>query len=283
MALTDEQLQLKLADQEWTSHNIKLSPEITTMPGKPDFAETDTRLHSILRTLPLFYREGLAGLRLADLGCLEGGFALAMAQRGMNVIGIEARQANLQKALLLKEHFELPNLEFRRDDVKNFTRENYGNFDIVLALGILYHLDEPIKWMRQLAEMTNGLLIVDSHFAPAQESGMALLDKRLSQLSKIQELKDGDTTYEGRWFTDCSPSMDRETQVWSSYSNHKSFWLTKDSLCCGLMRAGFNLVFEQHDAWGDLAVYKFYSTNFVRGMFLAIKSTPFLEERVHSS
>ena len=274
MALSDEQLKVRLANQEWTSHNIKLSPQITTMPGKPDFMETDTRLRSILRTLSLLYRESFTGLRVADLGCLEGGFALAMAQRGMDVVGIEARQTNFAKLSLIKDHFELPNLEFRRDDVKNFTRENYGSFDIVLALGILYHLDEPIKWMRQLAAATQGLLIVDSHFAPPLDAGLPLLDKRLP-LGPLQKLKDGATTYEGRWFADCSDALDREAQVWSSYSNNRSFWLTKDSLCCGLMQAGFGAVFEQFDAWGDLEVYKHFSTVFVRGMFLALKPNAF--------
>ena len=275
MALSDEQLQRTLADQHWTSHNIRLSPQVTTMPGQPDFMETDTRLHSILLALRLFYREGLKGLRVADLGCLEGGFSLAMAQSGMNVIGIEARQTNLDRALLLKEHFELSNLEFRRDDVKNFTRENYGTFDIVLALGILYHLDEPIKWLRQLAEVTDGLLIIDSHFAPSDDAGLALLDPKLSGLGPIQQIEDEETTYEGRWYEDVSEWLDLETQVWSSYSNASSFWLTKDSLLCGLKRAGFELVFEQHDSWGDLDVYKYFSTHYVRGVFLAIKSNVF--------
>ncbi|MEP6818521.1 MAG: methyltransferase domain-containing protein [bacterium] len=274
MGLSDEQLKLRLKNQEWTSHNVRLSPQITTMPGKPDFMETDTRLGSILRALSLLYRDGFKGLRVADLGCLEGGFALAMAQRGMDVIGIEARQNNLNKALLIKEHFDLPNLEFRRDDVKNFTRENYGSFDVVLALGILYHLDDPIKWMRQLAAATEGLLIVDSHFAPTLDAGLPLLDKRLP-LGPIEKLKDGETTYEGRWFADCSANMDRESQVWSSYSNNKSFWLTKDSLCSGLMQAGFGVVFQQFEASGKLDVHKHFSTTFVRGMFLALKPNAF--------
>ncbi len=274
MALSDEQLKCRLADQNWTSHNLRLSAQVETMPGKPDFMETDTRLIAILRTLALFYREGLKDLRVADLGCLEGGFALAMAQRGMNVIAIEARQTNLNKSLLIKEHFDLPNLEFRRDDVKNFTREKYGRFDIVLALGILYHLDEPTKWMRQVAAATEGLLIIDSHFAPSHDAGLRLLDKRLAKPGRLRQIKDGEMTYEGRWYPDCSPSLDRESQVWSSYSNSESLWLTKDSLCCGLMRAGFDLVLEQHDAWG-VDAYKFYSTNFVRGIFVAAKSKAF--------
>ena len=274
MALSDKQLKARLASQEWTSHNLRLSPEITTMPGKPDFMETDTRLRSITRSLSMLYRDGFQGLRVADLGCLEGGFALALAERGMDVIGIEARQTNFNKLSLLKDHFDLPNLEFRRDDVKNFTRANYGSFDIVLALGILYHLDEPLKWMRQLAETTESVLIVDSHFAPSLDAGLPLMDKRLP-LGPLQKVKDEETTYEGRWFADCSADMDRETQVWSSYSNNKSFWLTKDSLCCGLMRAGFEVVFQQFDTWGDLDVYKHFSTSFVRGMFLALKPNAF--------
>lgn len=139
MSLSNEELRKRLAAQEWTAHNIRLNSDITTMPGKPDFMETDLRLKAILRALSFSYREQLSGLRVADLGCLEGGFTLAMAKEGMDVVGLEARQMNLDKCLLLKEHLDLSQLEFRLDDVKNFKREKYGRFDVVLALGIFYH------------------------------------------------------------------------------------------------------------------------------------------------
>jgi len=140
------------------------------------------------------------GLRVADLGCLEGGFSLALAQRGMNMLGIEARRKNLEKAQLLKEHFETTNLEFLCDDVKNFSRERFGMFDIVLALGILYHLDQPVAWLRQIAEATSGVLVVESHFAPSDESSLSQIDPRLSQLGPIEKVEIGRETYEGRWF-----------------------------------------------------------------------------------
>jgi hypothetical protein len=34
----------------------------------------------------------------------------------------------------------LPNVEFVTDDVRNFSRERYGAFDVVICSGILYHL-----------------------------------------------------------------------------------------------------------------------------------------------
>src|SRR4051812_21927604 len=177
MNMSDQDLRWRLARQQWTSHNIRLSDEITTMPGQPDFMETDLRLKAILRAISLLYRDSFSGLRVADLGCLEGGFALALAQHGMKVTGIEARRKNFEKVKLLAEHFGFENLIFELDDVKNFTPERYGSFDVTLALGILYHLDNPVAWLRQVAGATRGLLIIDSHYAPSDDANLTQIDK----------------------------------------------------------------------------------------------------------
>jgi SAM-dependent methyltransferase len=271
MPLSNDVLRRRLAEQQWTSHNIRLTPEITTMAGQADFIKTDTRLHAILRTLKLLYGADLKNLRVADLGCLEGGFALALAQRGMNVIGIEARRTNLQKALLLKEHFERSSLEFRLDDVKNFTRESYGAFDVILALGILYHLDNPLPWLPQIAEATKTLLVIESHYAPENETALALLDPELQQLGPIERIEHQATIYEGRWFFEYGPEHDPEAQLWASYSNASSFWLTKESILRATKRAGFDLVLEQHDYSVD--DYEFLNSKRSRGIFLAIKTS----------
>lgn len=274
MPLPDEVLRQRLAEQQWTAHNIRLSPEVQTRPGEPDFMETDLRLKAILRVLSLLYRNRLAGLRVADLGCLEGGFSLALAQRGMDVLGIEARRKNLEKALLLKDHFGLTNLELLRDDVKNFARARQGVFDVTLALGILYHLDEPVAWLRQLSEATRGVLVVDSHYAPADEAALARIDPRLRQLGPLRQIEDQGSRYEGRWFFEYGEDADAESQLWASYSNRSSFWLTKESLLRALLRAGFDLVLEEHDYSADF--YERFTVTFPRGMFLAIKSSGFI-------
>jgi len=269
MPLPDEELQRRLGEQNWTAHNIRLSPEVTTRPGDPDFIETDLRLRAILRALSLIYRDRLARLRVADLGSLEGGFALAMAQQGMEVTAIEARRKNLDKCQLLKEQFSLANLTFVHDDVKNFTRQKFGSFDVVLALGIFYHLDDPLSWLRQVAEATRAVLVIESHYAPADEAALALLDPRLKHLGPLKKVEANGDTYEGRWFSEYAPGTDPEEQLWASYSNHSSFWLTKESLLRAALRSGFGLVLEQHDYSADS--YQFLTHTYSRGMFLAIK------------
>jgi Methyltransferase domain len=271
--VTREELQRRLAMQAWTSHNIRLAPDLTTLPGAPDFLKTDARLTSILRTLSLLYQRRLAELRAADLGCLEGGFALALAQHGMEVLGVEARQTNLEKALLLKEYFALPNLTFVRDDVKRFTQERYGTFDVVLALGILYHLDAPVSWLHQLSELTRGALVIESHYAPADDPAFAMLHPQFKQrLGPIETMEANGDVYEGRWFLEYEEDADRdrESHVWSSYSNCRSFWLTKESLLRAVLRGGFDALWEQHDY--SAASYRLYNLSSARGLFYAIRS-----------
>src|SRR5258708_887537 len=179
MPLSTPALRARIATEPWTSHNVRLNAEVTTMPGQPDFMAADPRLQAILRVFALLFGPNLAGLRAADLGCLEGGFSLALAQRGVETLGIEARSRNLAKARLLREHFELTNLTFELGDVKGFRRAFQGEFDIVLALGILYHLDRPMDWLKQIAETTRRVLILDPHYAPAFEEERKRMDPTL--------------------------------------------------------------------------------------------------------
>jgi len=273
MPLTDEVLRERLKKQQWTSHNIRLTDEITTMPGQPDFMETDLRLHSIERLLSVLYRGDFARLRVADLGCLEGGFALALARRGASVIGIEARALNMDKCRLIKEHFGVPGLEFIQGDVKELTADRYGYFDAVMALGILYHLDRPVEWLRQLGSVTKDVLIVETHYAPADDASLAGIDPNISNLSPLEQVEVEGFGYQGRWFLEYDKGVDRESQLWASYSNRSSFWLTRESLLLALINSGFDMVFEQQDYTARF--YEHFYKKFMRGTFIGIKSASF--------
>ncbi|HKG23566.1 MAG TPA: class I SAM-dependent methyltransferase [Blastocatellia bacterium] len=273
MPLTNEMLRERLKNQHWTSHNIRLTGEVSTMPGQPDFIDTDQRLHSVLRVLSVLYRGDFARLRIADLGCLEGGFALALARRGARVIGVEARALNLEKCALLKEHFDLPALEFAQADVKDFTADRFGHFDAVMALGILYHLDRPVEWLRQLASVTKDVLIVETHYAPADDAALADIDPRISNLSPLEDVEVEGHNYKGRWFFEYDKSVDRESQLWASYSNNSSFWLTRESALLAIINAGFDVVFEQQDYTARF--FDHFSKKFPRGIFIGIRSASF--------
>jgi SAM-dependent methyltransferase len=245
--LDGDAVRLRLSAQSWTAHNLELAPGVWTIPGQPGFIETNANLQSILTVLRSVFPGGLAGRRVADLGCLEGGYSLALAQHGAAVVGVEARPENVDKCALVRAQFPALDLTFAKGDVKDFTTGRFGSFDVVLALGILYHLDDPVAWIRQVAQATRTLLFIDTHFAPLGD--LADLDPRLRGLGPLETRVAGDEAWSGRWFHEYTTEQERDGMPWASWSNPSSFWLTKQSLLSAVHSAGFAAVWEVHDAW----------------------------------
>ncbi len=269
MPLTEDALRRRLATQNWTAHNFELLPGLQTVPAVPLFS-ANLHVASIMRWLDLLYPQGLRGLRVADLGSLEGGFALAFAQRGAEVVALEVRPENIEKCLLIKEHFDLPNLTFVQADVKTFRPEKFGMFDVVLAMGILYHLDQPPIWLDLMSRATKGVLVVDTHFAPADDHALAFVEPRLRALGPVENLMYGSWPYQGRWFREYETEKERDKMPWASYSNPSSFWLTKGSLIASLATlCQFPIVMEEFDHYADQ--YDRFTLSYPRCMCIAIK------------
>ena len=111
----------------------------------------------------------LAGLRILDLACAHGNYSIELASRGAQVLGIEGREAWLEHARRQKRDASISNVDFVQDDVHNLSKEKYGEFDIVLCLGILYHLDAPdvFDFVNTVAEVCRDFAIIETHFAKA--------------------------------------------------------------------------------------------------------------------
>jgi hypothetical protein len=85
-----------------------------------------------------------------DLGCLEGGYGIEFALHGASVVGIEGKEANFQKA---------------QGDIRKIEQYSLGLFDVVLCLGVLYHVDAPSLFgtVKQIATSTSQLTVFDTH------------------------------------------------------------------------------------------------------------------------
>lgn len=269
MPFSHDELTEVLGRHRWTAHNIRLAPGVETLPGTPEFLKGSSHLRAVLGTLDLIFPAGLSGVRIADLGCLEGGYSLALALRGADVTGIEARAENVAKCRVLEEHFELPNLRFVEDDVKNFTASAYGSFDAVLALGILYHLDSPASWIRQISRGCSRALLVETHYAPEDDAAVLELRPVIRKLGPIENMNVAGTAYRGRWFEEYRTEEERDGMPWASFSNPSSFWLTRRSILEALRDSGFALLYEQYDHW--LERWEVIVREYPRSLFVGVR------------
>jgi hypothetical protein len=249
----------------FTAHNIRLDDGTFTKPEAGVSVEDTPWFQSARGMLGAVFPGDKSRLRLADLGCLEGGFSVGFARMGFQVLGMEVRESNFAACRYVKERTSLPNLDFVHDDAWNVAR--YGPFDAIFCCGLLYHLDRPRRFLEVLAGATRRLLIVQTHFATAEPSRKF----PLSELTENEGLP-------GRWypeFADDAHFARREEHRWAAWDNRRSFWVRREHLLQAIRDVGFELVLEQFDSLGpDVAgsmLSGYYKTD-DRGTFLGLKA-----------
>jgi SAM-dependent methyltransferase len=250
----------------FTAHNIRLNDGTETFPAAGCLLEELGRFQAAKRMLNLVFPKGLSGKRIADLGCLEGGYTTGFARLGMDAIGIEVRDSNFENCLYVLDNVGLPNLTFVKDDIKNIGK--YGIFDAIWACGIFYHVDDPRAFMERAARACRKVLLVETHFTCADRTPAAEFYK-LSDICEHDGLR-------GRWQDEHNDISEGELDnlKWASWSNQRSFWVQKEYLLQLVRDVGFDIVLEQYDLMGNIVTgMDSYYRAHDRGLFVGIKSS----------
>ncbi len=192
----------------------------------------EVKLRRVTQVVSDLFGGRFDGLRVLDLACLEGMYALEFARRGAEVLAIEGREANLEKARFAARTLGLE-VDFRQGDVRDLDRASHGEFDVVLCLGILYHLDHPdvFGFVEQMASVCRRALVVDTHVALEDED----------------EQKYAGKLYRGHSLFEHEPSSTEEERLvalWSSLDNASAWAPTRPSLLSLLARSGFTSAYE---------------------------------------
>jgi len=107
--------------------------------------------------------EDLSGKRVLDIGVWDGWFSFEMERRGAEVVAID----NVENANFLWLHRELRSrIDYRILDVYELTPERLGRFDIVIFLGVLYHLKHPLLALERVCALTKDFAAVGSFTSP---------------------------------------------------------------------------------------------------------------------
>jgi SAM-dependent methyltransferase len=215
----------------WGANNVALPYGLFTIGPEPK--GDNYRVTKFLQIAADTLRRPFSELRVLDLACGEGLYAIEFAQQGAEVVGVEGRGASLAKAEFCRDVLGLDRLTFVQDDVRAISKERYGEFDLIICSGILYHLDQPaaFEFLKSIKEMCRGTCIIDSS---------------ISMTSDIEVVYDG-KPYWGSLYREHAPGLtpeQKQADMGASLDNDQSFWIAKYDLTNFLMDIGFTSVLE---------------------------------------
>jgi len=137
-------------------HNLHLPDETQTAPGHPlgDFPRF--KWIDLAPNLP----KDLSGWTALDIGCNAGFYSFELARRGADVLGIDTDERYLRQARWAREQFGLE-VEFRQMGVYELARRP-ERFDLILFMGVLYHLRHPLLALDAVAHKVDRLLVLQT-------------------------------------------------------------------------------------------------------------------------
>ncbi len=104
----------------------------------------------------------LTGWRCLDIGCNAGFYSFELARRGGDVLGIDLDERYLAQARWAAERMELERTpRFERRQVHELAGEDEP-YDLVLFLGVFYHLRYPLLALDTVARLVRRLLVFQS-------------------------------------------------------------------------------------------------------------------------
>jgi tRNA (mo5U34)-methyltransferase len=147
-------------------HNLHLPDGRRTAPDHPlgDFPAFKWR--EIAPHLP----DDLRGARALDIGCNAGFYTFELARRGADVLAVDVDEHYLRQARWAAAELGLEDrVEFRRTGVYELGTLAEEPFDVVLFLGVLYHLRHPLLALDIVSAVTGGTLVVQTLTMPGDE------------------------------------------------------------------------------------------------------------------
>lgn len=154
----EELLNKRVANIRWY-HRIDLGNGIVT----PGVANTQRRLKKI--GLP----RSLKGQTVLDIGAWDGFYSFEAERRGAShVLATDSFSWDgggwgTKKGFDLAKKTLKSKVEEKKIDILDISPEKIGSFDVVLFLGVLYHMRHPMLALERVFSVTRKLLILETN------------------------------------------------------------------------------------------------------------------------
>jgi tRNA (mo5U34)-methyltransferase len=163
-------------------HNLHLPGGRRTAPDHPLGDFPAFKWKQIAPHLPA----DLRGARALDIGCNAGFYSFELARRGASVLAVDIDEHYLRQAHWAAGELGLSDrVELRQLGVYELATLAVEPFDIVLFLGVLYHLRHPLLALDIVAALTGGSLVVQTLTMPGDERLQAPADIPIDERAQL--------------------------------------------------------------------------------------------------
>jgi hypothetical protein len=130
--------------------NHALPPEFGVTGGTGAFY-LDTRIAWLIEQL-----QSIEGLRILELGPLEASHTYMLEQqKPASLRAIEANKLAYLRCLVVKEILGLKTATFMLGDFCEWLDKSQERYDLIVASGVLYHMEDPLKLIELIAARAN--------------------------------------------------------------------------------------------------------------------------------
>ncbi|MEX0772938.1 MAG: TIGR04290 family methyltransferase [Balneolales bacterium] len=114
--------------------------------------------------------KNLSGKTVLDIGCNAGYYSLKLAERGAQVTAIDFDTNYLKQAQwVINQHELTGDITLKHQQVYDLVRDE-KQYDIVLFLGVFYHLRYPLLALDIISKRTKGILVFQTLSMPGGEA-----------------------------------------------------------------------------------------------------------------
>lgn len=158
--ITAAEAQRLIAERHWWYHKFEIMPGVWT-PGVYDVRDAFENLH-----LPA----KMTGMTVLEIGPSDGAFTKLMWERGARVTAVDYTDAtNFDLMLRLSGC----NARWLQSNALHIAQLNLGTFDVVLNMGVLYHLPDPLRalWLMRQHLRQDSLFILETRISQNDRAG----------------------------------------------------------------------------------------------------------------
>jgi hypothetical protein len=216
--------------------NHILPPDVNVVAGSGAFYH-DSR---ILWAIEQF--GSIEGQKILELGPLEASHTWLIEQYGPSVLdAVEANKLSYLRCLVVKEILELKKAKFHLGDFAKWLEKTDRRYDFIVASGVLYHMDDPIRLLELIAARTDAFYLWTHYVSDAMPVGdprraplvgSAEIQERLGVAARLYK-----RSYYGAW--------KNKSFCGGIHDLHR--WIEKDDIIAVIRALGFDDIRIAHD------------------------------------